>query len=134
MPREELQAALDARSELGRDLEPHLIDTFLDRVERSIDARVDARIEARLRAHGALGARERASPGPSGTTVLLALGSMAFGVGATGAATAFGDVMGSWPRLQCGRRSRSSTWRTRCDGRSSARRARGRREMPDMRA
>jgi hypothetical protein len=94
IPREELQAALDARTELGRDLEPHLIDTFLDRVERSIDARVDARIEARLRAHGALGARERANPGPSGTTVLLALGSMAFGVGATGAATAFGDVMG----------------------------------------
>jgi len=27
IPREELQAALDARSELGRDLEPHLIDT-----------------------------------------------------------------------------------------------------------
>jgi hypothetical protein len=94
IPREELQAALDARSELGRDLEPHLIDTFLDRVERSIDARADARIEARLRAHGALGARERTNPGPSGTTVLLALGSMAFGVGATGAATAFGDVMG----------------------------------------
>jgi hypothetical protein len=94
IPREELQAALDARSELGRDLEPHLIDTFLDRVERSLDARVVARMEARLRALGALGARERASPGPSGTTVLLALGSMAFGVGATGAATAFGDVMG----------------------------------------
>jgi hypothetical protein len=90
--REELQAALRARGELGRDLEPHLIDTFLDRVERSIDARADARIEARLRAHGALGARERT--GPSAATVLLALGSMGCGIGATGAATALGDVMG----------------------------------------
>jgi hypothetical protein len=94
IPREELQATLDARTELGRDLEPHLIDTFLDRVERSIDARADARIEARLRAFGGVGARAREKPGPSGTTVLLALGSMALGVGATGAATAFGDVMG----------------------------------------
>jgi hypothetical protein len=95
IPREELQAALDARSELGRDLEPHLVDTFLDRVERSIDARADARIEARLRAAGGLnGARDRDRPGPSAATVVLALGSMAFGVGATGAATAFGDVMG----------------------------------------
>lgn len=95
IPRDELQATLRARTEVGRELEPHLIDTFLDRIERSIDARADARIEARLRAYGALGAtRERPSPGPSGTTVVLALGSMALGVGATGAATAFGDVTG----------------------------------------
>ena len=95
IPRDELQATLRARSEVGRELEPHLIDSFLDRIERSIDARADARIEARLRAYGGLGAaRERPNPGPSGTTVLLALGSMAFGVGATGAATAFGDLMG----------------------------------------
>jgi hypothetical protein len=94
IPRDELQAALRARTELGRDLEPHLIDTFLDRVERAIDARADARIEARLRAHGAQREPQRERPGPSGTSVLLALGSMGFGIGATGAATALGDVMG----------------------------------------
>jgi hypothetical protein len=94
IPRDELQATLRARTEVGRELEPHLIDSFLDRIERSIDARADARIEARLRAHGELGAPRQDRGGPAGSTVALALGSMAFGVGATGAASAFGDVMG----------------------------------------
>jgi hypothetical protein len=94
IPRDELQATLRARTEVDRELEAHLVDAFLDRVERSIDARADARIEARLRAHGAAHAREPTRPGPSGTSVLLALGSIAFGIGATGAASAFGDVMG----------------------------------------
>jgi hypothetical protein len=94
IPRDELQATLRARTEVGRELEPHLIDTFLDRIERSIDARAEARIEARLRAHGGLRAVQPARGGPPASTVVLALGSMAFGVGATGAASAFGDVMG----------------------------------------
>jgi hypothetical protein len=94
IPRDELQATLRARTEVGRELEPHLIDSFLDRIERSIDARADARIEARLRAHGGLGTARQDRPGPAASTVALALGSMAFGVGATGAASAFGDVMG----------------------------------------
>jgi hypothetical protein len=94
IPRDELQATLRARTEVGRELEPHLIDTFLDRIERSIDARADARIEVRLRAYGAQRPAQPDRGGPSASTVVLALGSMAFGVGATGAATAFGDVMG----------------------------------------
>jgi hypothetical protein len=94
IPRDELEATLRARAEVGRELEPHLIDSFLDRIERSIDARADARIEARLRAHGALGATRQERAGPAASTVVLALGSMAFGVGATGAASAFGDLMG----------------------------------------
>jgi hypothetical protein len=94
IPRDELHATLRARTEVGRELEPHLIDSFLDRIERSIDARADARIEARLRARGALGASRQDRGGPAASTVVLALGSFGCGIGATGAASALGDVTG----------------------------------------
>ena len=42
--REELRAAVAARGELGRELEPDVIDAFIDRVGAAIDARVDARL------------------------------------------------------------------------------------------
>lgn len=42
--RDDVVSALGARRELGRDLEPEVVDAFLDRVERGIDARVDRRL------------------------------------------------------------------------------------------
>ena len=93
IPRDELQAALRARGELDRELEPHVIDSFLDRVERSIDARVDARVEARIRAS----VPERRSDRPrsgGGGSVFLALGSIGLGIGATGAANGMGGTEG----------------------------------------
>jgi hypothetical protein len=92
IPRDELQAALRARGELDRELEPQVIDAFLDRVERSIDARVDARVEARIRAS----VPERASDRPrsGGGNVFLALGSIGLGIGATGAANGMGATQG----------------------------------------
>jgi hypothetical protein len=89
IPRDELHAAVRARGELDRELEPHLIETFLDRVERTIDARVDARIDARMKAYGH--DRQRSKGMSSFWTVALALGSMALGIGAIGAASALDD-------------------------------------------
>ena len=37
--REELQAAIQARHELGADLEPHVIDSFVERIERRLTER-----------------------------------------------------------------------------------------------
>ena len=37
--REELQAALAARRELGREYEPALVDSFLERVEKQLERR-----------------------------------------------------------------------------------------------
>ena len=95
LPRDELEAALRTRLELGRELEPHVIDTFLDRIERAIDARVDARIDARVaaRVKAEVERRPRA-PGPSAGSVILALGSIGCGIGATGVATAMSGVEG----------------------------------------
>ena len=93
IPRDELQAALRARGELDRELEPHVIDAFLDRVERSIDARVDARVEARIRASVPEHVNDRPRSGGGGS-VLLALGSIGLGIGATGAANGMGGTEG----------------------------------------
>jgi hypothetical protein len=54
LPRDELAAAVEARKELGRDLEPQVIDGFLEKVEKAIDARVEQRVRERLpaKSHG----------------------------------------------------------------------------------
>jgi hypothetical protein len=74
LPREELEAALEARRELGREREPEVVDSFLARIERQIDARADAR----------LGRRGR--PGTDWGFVLLAIASLGIGIGVTGTA------------------------------------------------
>ncbi len=51
--REELEAAIHARVELGEELEPQIVDGFVERIEKRIDARArelaDARRPARRR-------------------------------------------------------------------------------------
>ncbi len=49
--RDELEATIAARRELGHDLEPALIDSFVERIERRIDDRKRAR-EPSLRDRG----------------------------------------------------------------------------------
>jgi hypothetical protein len=39
VPREELQAAIEARKELGAELEPAVIDSFVERIEKQLAAR-----------------------------------------------------------------------------------------------
>ena len=39
VPREELQAAIEARRELGADMEPAVIDSFVERIEKQLAAR-----------------------------------------------------------------------------------------------
>jgi hypothetical protein len=73
VPRDELQAAIEARRELGQDLEPAVIEGFLERVGTAIDERVDQRLQRRATARG---------PGQMG----LALVSMLFAIPLTGIA------------------------------------------------
>jgi hypothetical protein len=39
VPREEVQAAIEARKELGAEMEPAVIDAFIERIERRLGAR-----------------------------------------------------------------------------------------------
>ncbi|RKS71004.1 hypothetical protein BZB76_5484 [Actinomadura pelletieri DSM 43383] len=82
----ELRAALAARRELGHDFEPELVESFLDRLDATIESRVDARVEARL--------AERAATRPErrGTSPEPVFFSMLGGFLTTGA---IGGTMGS---------------------------------------
>jgi hypothetical protein len=42
MPRDEVRAALQARSELGAEMEPAVVDAFVERIERRIADRAGA--------------------------------------------------------------------------------------------
>lgn len=46
LPHDELSAVLAARLELGKAYEHDLAESFVDRIERTIDARVDAKVAA----------------------------------------------------------------------------------------
>ena len=48
LPRDELSAAIEARRELGEELEPQVIDSFLAKIEKQIDARVEQGVRERL--------------------------------------------------------------------------------------
>ena len=41
VPRDELEAAIEARKELGSELEPAVIDAFVERIERRLAERQD---------------------------------------------------------------------------------------------
>jgi Flp pilus assembly protein TadB len=41
VPRDELKAAIEARKELGEDMEPALIDSFVERIEQRLAQRRD---------------------------------------------------------------------------------------------
>jgi hypothetical protein len=45
----ELEATLRARQEVGSELEPQLVERFVDRLEAEIDRRVDQKLAARER-------------------------------------------------------------------------------------
>jgi hypothetical protein len=69
--REDVHAAIEARRELGDELEPQIIDSFVERIEKRIDERAGK-------------ARRPAEPKP--IPLILPLGSLGIGIGATGAA------------------------------------------------
>ena len=60
--RDDVASAVRARHELGDELEPAVVDAFLDRVERAIDAQVDAKVaesKSRRRGSGGMDAGQR---------------------------------------------------------------------------
>lgn len=79
--REELRASLAAQRELGSDFDPAVAEAFLDRLSRQIDARVDERV-AQVKPQARV---ERPRRGMDFWTAVLALGSIAMGLGAPSA-------------------------------------------------
>ena len=87
--REELEATFNARREVGAELEPQLIEGFLERTGKAIDARVDAW----------LARREPRDRQASHVPIGVALGSLGIGIPLTGAAggtVGFAGVLVVW--------------------------------------
>jgi hypothetical protein len=72
--RDELDAALQARRELGDEYEPQVVDSFMERVERRIDERLRGSRPARSQSEA------------RGSITPLALGSIALGIPITAVA------------------------------------------------
>jgi hypothetical protein len=73
MLEDDLRAAAAADRELGRDFEPAVLDSFVERLGREIDARVDARLA------------QRRAPTIDLAGLVLALGSLGIALGIPGA-------------------------------------------------
>lgn len=80
--REDVAAAVGARHELGEDLEPAVVDAFVEKVERAI--------EERSKAAG----REKWVRDDSGQRLALAIVSLGTGVPITAIAAEQGGVLG----------------------------------------
>jgi len=80
--REDVASAVGARRELGDEMEPAVVEAFLERVERAIDARV---------------AESRPAPrseGGAGSSLALSIVSLGTGIPITAIAAEAGGVVG----------------------------------------
>ncbi len=93
LPRDDIQAALEARRELGPEMEPAVVEAFVERMERAIAARVDARIDQRG-ARPATPARERR--GDSALALAIVSLGVAIPLTAISAAVGFFAVLIVW--------------------------------------
>jgi hypothetical protein len=76
--REDIEATVEARRELGGEMEPHLIDSFVDRIEKRIDERATSTNPAQR--HGREG------------SFALALASLIFAIPITAIAATHGGI------------------------------------------
>jgi len=83
---EEIRAAAETHSELGPVYRDAVVESFLDKVGREIDARVDARVAQQQAAQPS--AQNRG--GRSGSPMALAISSMALGIPISAIAVAAG--------------------------------------------
>ncbi|MEV0594974.1 hypothetical protein [Nonomuraea cavernae] len=86
--REDLQATLDARRDLGPDYEAALVDSFAER----LDATIAARVSAELQRHGPAPHPSKGNPGAA--MIPIALGSMGLGIPLTAIASANAGLLG----------------------------------------
>jgi hypothetical protein len=87
--REELEVAVQARQELSAEHEPEIVDAFLERVGKAIDARVDERVAQ----------REDEDEDYDAGAIGVAIGSIALGIPVTavaGNAAGLAGVIAAW--------------------------------------
>lgn len=95
IPRDEAEAALETRRELGRDYEPAIVDSFVDRLDKVIQQRVDEAVAKQGSAQdataAAIKARANLEKTHSNNRLALIIVSMGMGIPLTAIA---GSIMG----------------------------------------
>ncbi len=86
LPRDDIQAALEARRELGPEMEPAVVDAFVERMERAIEARVDARLAQQR-------AVKPSSSAGRGSELILAIVSLGVAIPLTAASAATAGLL-----------------------------------------
>ena len=85
--RDDVTSAVGARHELGEDLEPAVVDAFLDKVERAIDAQVEAKVAESRKGR-------RSSGLDQGQRLALSIVSLGTGIPITAIAAEEGGAVG----------------------------------------
>jgi hypothetical protein len=81
IPRDEAEAALQTRLELGREYEPAIVDSFVDRIDRAIEQRVSEEVARRVRgADETVNAQARAATERSKFSLALAIVSLGISI------------------------------------------------------
>ena len=96
MSPEELRAAAEVHSELGPGYQDAVVESFLDKVGREIDARVDERLAQGYRGQGRHWPAQRP---PRDNTFALAIVSMVAGIPLTAIVLNAHDAAGFWGLL-----------------------------------
>jgi hypothetical protein len=98
LAREDIAAAAAAHRELGRDYDGAVAEGLIERIGDEIDKRVDARLGRRSdrpvrrdrRAYHDGGGQLSSAARPAWSVIVLAFGSMGFGIAAAGAVLSLG--------------------------------------------
>lgn len=97
LPREEFEATLAARQELGKEMEPALVDAFVDRVEAALAAR-----EAATGHASAAAVQRRDSESSRATAVAIVSAGVAIPLTAiAGGMAGFPGMLLVWVGLVC---------------------------------
>ncbi len=88
---QEIRAAAETHHDLGPEYQSAVIESFLDRVGREIDARVDARLAAAQMPAAQMPAPQQVRQQRERTPLVLAIVSMSLGIPLTAIAVAAGS-------------------------------------------
>ncbi|HEY6738994.1 MAG TPA: hypothetical protein VI076_09100 [Actinopolymorphaceae bacterium] len=80
IPRDDAEAALAARRELGHEFEPAIVDSFVDRLETVIEERVAAEVQRRVGSPELQKLRQKAQSEHSSQSLALGIVSMALAI------------------------------------------------------